>query len=371
LARVRFHLSENALERVCFAYAPLLEAVFSLHVLAEPQHHPLHHGWVRQMRTLPAPVRRELGACSFALGIALPDPLARFPTRASISFEEGLAELRALPEDTVAREFQLPAAEDAGGQPPDGRDAMRQAREDPPAFLERLCLLLEEYWEAAFAGQWERLEPRLADSVADAGRLIATDGLYAFVATLGPRIRIHREDQRFDLEMTCTPDCGGTTDLEDVDVAVPDTFTFVPSAFSWPHLWASIDPPWPLGMTYHAPFVEREARPRVPPADLVRVLRACGDDVRLRALRWIAERPRSTQELAPLVGITESALSKHLRQLADAGVLDRRRDGYYVLYHLRRDRLEALSDSLLAYLNRGAQNNRQAQATSGGESENS
>ena len=64
------------------------------------------------------------------------------------------------------------------------------------------------------------------------------------------------------------------------------------------------------------------------------VLRALADDTRLRALRLIAERPRSTQELAPLVGVTEAALSKQLRALADAGPLECQRDGYYVLYRL-------------------------------------
>jgi DNA-binding transcriptional ArsR family regulator len=108
-------------------------------------------------------------------------------------------------------------------------------------------------------------------------------------------------------------------------------------------------------MTYHVPVIDEQARPRVPPVELVRILRACGDDVRLRALRWIAERPRSTQELAPLIGITEPALSKHLRQLSDAGVLEPRRDGRYVLYQLRRDRLERLADSLLAFLDAGDQ----------------
>jgi DNA-binding transcriptional ArsR family regulator len=357
LAAIRFHLAEDPLERICFSYAPLLEAVFSLHVLVEPQHHPLHHAWVRDMRALPAPLRRELAACSFALGsappslgTALPNPLARFPADASASFEEGLADLRALPPETVAAEFADVLATDDECRPREARAALRKARNDPLAFVERLCALLESYWEAAFEREWERLEPRLAESVVEAGRRLLVGGLYAFVATLGPRVRAHRERRRFDLEMTCAPQWGSAPDMEDVDVMVTGTFTFVPSAFSWPHIWASIDAPWPLGMTYHAPFIASEARPRVPPADLVRVLRACGDDVRLRALRWIAERPRSTQELAPLVGITESALSKHLRQLADAGVLESRRDGHYVLYHLRRDRLEPLSESLLAYL---------------------
>jgi DNA-binding transcriptional ArsR family regulator len=357
LAAIRFHLAEDALERVCFSYAPLLEAVFSLHVLVGPRHHPLHHAWVRDMRALPASLRRELAACSFALGsapphegAALPNPLARFPTRASPSFEDGLADLRALPEEAVVAEFAPFLAISEDGRSRDARAALRRARKDPAAFLERLCVLLGAYWEATFASEWQRLEPRLAETVAEAGRLLFAGGLYSFVATLGSRVRVHRERQRFDLEMTCAPQWGSAAEMEDVDVAVHGTFTFVPSAFSWPHMWASIDPPWPLGMTYHAPFVVGEARPRVPPADLVRVLRACGDDVRLRALRRIAERPRSTQELAPLVGITEAALSKQLRQLADAGILESRRDGRYVLYHLRPDRLEPLSESLLAYL---------------------
>lgn len=72
--------------------------------------------------------------------------------------------------------------------------------------------------------------------------------------------------------------------------------------------------------------------------------------MRLRALRLIAERPRSTQELAPLVGISEAGLSKQLRALADAGLVSSRRDGYYVLYSLVPERIAPLSDALLRYL---------------------
>jgi DNA-binding transcriptional ArsR family regulator len=351
LAAIRFHLPEDALEHVCFAYAPLPEAVFSLHVLVEPQHHPLHHAWVRDMRELPASLRRELVACSFALGAVLPEPLAHLPERISTTFEEDLADLRALPEDVVASAFAPLLASVGGHDSSETHAAMRQAREDPCAFFERLCTLLEAYWEAAFAAEWELLEPQLADSVVEAGRLLAAGGLNAFIATLEPRLHVLREGRRFVLEKPCPPQWGASPDMEDIDVNVRGTFTFVPSAFSWPHGWASIEPPWPLGMTYPAPFLLREARPRIPPGDLVRVLRACGDDIRLSVLRWIAESPRSTQELAPLIGISESALSKHLRQLADVGVLEPRREGKYVLYHLRRDALEALSESLLAYLN--------------------
>jgi DNA-binding transcriptional ArsR family regulator len=357
LTTIRFHLAEDAIERIGFAYSPVLEAVFSLHVLVEPQRHPLHHPWIRRMRNLPVALRREVAACSFAfgaappsLGTALPDTLACIPAGATDSFEDGLAALRARPPEAIAAGFTDVLAVGDRTCSPQTSAALAAAHDDPVAFLERLCRLLEAYWDAAFAREWDQLEPHFAASVADAGRLLHDGGLYRFVDTLGPRVRARPDHGRFDLELTCAPQWGSGEASPDADVTVAETFTFVPTAFSWPHIWYGIDEAWQQGMTYHVPPIVAEARPRVPPAELVRVFRACGDDVRLRALRWIAERPRSTQELAPLVGITEPALSKHLRQLSDAGILEPRRDGRYVLYHLRRDRIERLADDLLGFL---------------------
>jgi len=105
-----------------------------------------------------------------------------------------------------------------------------------------------------------------------------------------------------------------------------------------------------MSVVYPASFVVEDARPRIPSADLVDVLRALGNDTRLRALRLIAERPRSTQELARLVGISEAGLSKHLRQLSAAGLVTTRREGYYVLYAVLRDRIAPLSGALLGFL---------------------
>ena len=80
------------------------------------------------------------------------------------------------------------------------------------------------------------------------------------------------------------------------------------------------------------------------------MLRALGDQTRLRALKLIAERPLSTQELAPLVGVSQAGLSKHLRILAGAGVVQTRREGYYVLYSLAPDRIDGLSDAVRRFM---------------------
>jgi DNA-binding transcriptional ArsR family regulator len=64
---------------------------------------------------------------------------------------------------------------------------------------------------------------------------------------------------------------------------------------------------------------------------------------------WAPAVPSHTAT-APLVGISEAGLSKHLRQLADAGIVQSRREGYYVLYSLVPDRIDALSDAVRQFV---------------------
>jgi helix-turn-helix protein len=116
-----------------------------------------------------------------------------------------------------------------------------------------------------------------------------------------------------------------------ITVSVDNPLVLSPSVYVWPHLRVSCDPPWPTALVYAAPSVARDVAPRIPPSDLLLILRALGDDTRLRVLKLIAERPRTTQELAPLVGLSITGLSKCLRRLAEAGLVSARRDGYYVV----------------------------------------
>ena len=71
----------------------------------------------------------------------------------------------------------------------------------PPALVERFASLLEAYWEEAFAAEWERIEPKLAESVELAGRQIAGDGMYAFLLTLAPQLRVDPGGRSFGLDV--------------------------------------------------------------------------------------------------------------------------------------------------------------------------
>ena len=112
------------------------------------------------------------------------------------------------------------------------------------------------------------------------------------------------------------------------------------------------DAPWPLSVVYRAPFLVERLRQATPP-QLVQLLKALGDPTRLRILGLLAKQPHSTQELAPLVGLTEAGASKQLRLLATAGLLTTKREGYYVVYSLQAEKLATLSDELRSLVGSG------------------
>jgi DNA-binding transcriptional ArsR family regulator len=353
---IRFHIPAFAVERLSFAYSPLVEAVLSLHVLVEPKHHPLQHEFVRRMRALPPSLRRRIAELAFVYRRTMPDFFSPAADAGYGSFEDELGRVQSHDDETLALELLRPLYDHAGRRDaallddPAVRVHVRDSPAprlaelifDDPRGLTRIVVeLLADYWEAAFAAEWERLEPRLAAAVSDAGRTIASDGVYALLRGLSPRLRVDPVREEFGLDLPHD---------HDVEITEKNRLVLVPSAFVWPHVRVNCDEPWPLSVIYPASFVAADARPRIPSADLVRLLRALGDDTRLRALRLIAERPRSTQELAPLVGITEAGLSKHLRQLAQVGVVTTKREGYYVLYSVDAERLAPLSRTLLAFL---------------------
>ena len=330
-------------------------------MLVEPKHHPLQHPWVRRMRRLPSAQKRAIADWSFAYRRHTPDLLAPSPDAELRSFEADLAAFELLDRETIALEFSRPlwdhgghrdvthleqeevrahiarAARGMGANP----DLASLVYGNPRELAERFAQFMRSYWEEAFAEEWERLEPLLAQTVAETGQRIAAVGLYDLLRSLSLKLRIDPEREEFGIDVPHD---------HRVDVTADRPLLLVPSAYVWPHVQVNCDEPWPLSIVYPAPFLARSAHPPLPSEDLVQLLRALGEQTRLRALKLIAQRPRSTQELAPLVGISEAGLSKHLRQLADAGLVEARREGYYVMYRLVPERIEPLSEALRRFL---------------------
>ena len=68
--------------------------------------------------------------------------------------------------------------------------------------------------------------------------------------------------------------------------------------------------------------------------DLVKSLRAAGEPTRLRALFLLSRGELSVGELANLLGQSQPGLSRHMKFLTDAGLVERMPEGAWVFYRL-------------------------------------
>jgi DNA-binding transcriptional ArsR family regulator len=339
--------------------APVHEALLSLHVLLHPWYHPLQHPWVRAMRSLSPALKRDVRTFAFLYYDATPDCFIPVGSDDEESFEAGLEAAAALPTDNLRFALARPLffyGSEPGVTVDDARDRIRAnaARygestsavvelllDEPDEFVRRLVEFLQAYWEETFVGTWREVEPLLRAEVARARGAIDDGEVFELLGPFKNEVKVNRTtgilERRSPHEHT-------------VAQTAERPVHFYPSVYIWPHVRVNCDEPWPLAVAYPAEFVAPEARRAAAPSELAAAFRAAGDPTRLEILRLVSRQPRTTEELAALVGLSSSGLSKHLKALTEAALVTSRRDGWYVLYTTERTRLAALSDDLLGYL---------------------
>jgi ArsR family transcriptional regulator len=69
-------------------------------------------------------------------------------------------------------------------------------------------------------------------------------------------------------------------------------------------------------------------------AEATKLLRALANERRLMILCQLGDQERSVGELQPLVGLSQSALSQHLKVLREEGVVATRRESQTVWYRI-------------------------------------
>ena len=83
--------------------------------------------------------------------------------------------------------------------------------------------------------------------------------------------------------------------------------------------------------------------------ELDAVFHALADPTRRELLALLAEAERSTGALASRFDLSRPAISKHLKVLGDAGLVERRREGRHQVYTLEGGRLGVAAEWLLGY----------------------
>jgi DNA-binding transcriptional ArsR family regulator len=323
----------EALMRVRFAISPTIELVASTAVLDDPSRGALHLPWVERARPRTAhldlsPIRALQGSDTYN-----PDFIHPLPESPLTRFEEELESMVSTPPEQIRQEVRVAYEDSAIPQ------VLEQFVAAPRVAVEGLAELMRRYWESAIAEDWERIRALLEHDVLYRARQIADGGTRALFADLDETVSWDDGVLRIDKECDGFGKSGtGRLDLDDRGLLL------IPSVFAWPKVLIVTAPPWQPTLIYPARGIGMlwESQRDVAPDALARLLG------RNRAAVLIAlDCPRSTTELAGLLGVTSGGISQQLTVLAEAGLVNRRRVRRHVLY-LRTCDGDALVDAASA-----------------------
>jgi DNA-binding transcriptional ArsR family regulator len=373
---LRVRLGDTAPNLAAFGCSPAHEVLRSLHVLSDVKHHPLHISWAMGVR---ARMRQELRGDADRLAFwCLDRPLTFpgiWPPGDVGSWPEELAALRKAPIEDFADQLIHGALISRGHGPriplqrflsdtalqeqaltriqerhPASLPVMRELIADPDACREWFAAFLDSYWQTCIEPDWPDLEAHLLADISRHGRTLSRDGLLPMLVGLSPHL--HADPATGDL-LIQPPGPAADTEPLHITLAEHDQLLLIPSHFVWPELVAAVHrhrqgaaERQTILITYSLAGMRRQGQPPVPPQDLLQMLRSAGDPTRLQILRLLAQRPCSAREIAGLIGLTEAAISKHLKLLHQAGWVDAERRSYYLYHHLIPDSLEKLTTAL-------------------------
>jgi DNA-binding transcriptional ArsR family regulator len=193
---------------------------------------------------------------------------------------------------------------------------------DPPAMLDLVVTHLRAMWDDVVALEWERRLPLLQEAIAAFHSLDFTGMACAEV--------VHRVVGR-ELPAECEK-------WQEEAVRV----TFIPSAHFGPYIGRMVrDEVVKVVFGVRVPEGVFTSSPELSRSELLMRLNALADETRLRILELLSGGDElNSQEIMERLDLSQSAASRHLRQLAATGYLTaERREGAKV-FRLNRDRID-------------------------------
>jgi DNA-binding transcriptional ArsR family regulator len=359
--------SDRPVDLIGFAWSPLFEAVLSMRAVVQPKRTPLHLPWVRRSRELPDDLLAEIRTLVRPFDPMIPGVFEVGLRGDNPTFADELGSFRALEPDLVAHELSLTfggigclAADDIDltdlarlqdraycdrvlsvADRAGHGDLARLAFDDPAGLRDRYADMLDRYWDGAFEAEWHRLLPRIEAEVTAGARALITAGAPGLVSALLPEGRWDPGQRAIVIAKDWDGSC---------DVAERGGLLFVPTVYGWPNVLVDLTPPWPAAVFIPLRDLRTPEVPHASDREIVAGFSALGDETRLQISRLVAEEPRSTKELAALLSLSDSAVSRHLKILEAAGLVTGQRDGYFVLYRLVPERLDVLGGAVRSTL---------------------
>jgi DNA-binding transcriptional ArsR family regulator len=272
------------------------------------------------------------------------------PKQLEASFEDYLSHLKQLPPDAyqgMAAQCLLRVHEDLGMTeevpPVDDRDAWRmfiqpgitRANLDevvdlvlaPEQLQTRTVRLLERFWRECYGPEYDRALPEIRQAVRQASGRSYPGVESAFADLSGHRLP---EEVRRTLDHV-------------------ERVTFCPSYHLGEFVQFILYPP-ELILYFNCQRFDAESARRAPEHDLAKDLlpglRALSDGTRLRIVAMLREQEMYAQEIVGRLGISQSAVSRHLSVLESADIVQVRPDCGMKYYAINAQRLRQLAEEL-------------------------
>lgn len=308
-----FRFAPSDLVSTRFAISPLVELHRSVRALDDPGARALHLPWIAATKASIEDLDLDLlrALAPRGVGVYTPDFIHPPPSSPLAELEDELDQMLSTPPDQVRAEIlaAYPGTEVPG--------KLRPFLEEPDVALDRLAVVIREYWKRALAPHWERLRGLLRGDIFYRGRRLADGGARLLFADLHPEASFQDSELRIEKPWHSERDLDGQGLL------------LVPSAFVWPVISSITEPPWQPTLIYPARGLGLLWAPgaTTAPEALTALLGR-----RRAAVLSSLDAPRPTAELAQRLGLSAPSISQHLGVLKSAGLVHASRVGRLVLY---------------------------------------
>lgn len=306
---------------VVISYLPVWEFCFSMHVLAEPEHHIYREKWVRKMEEkFPELIDRiriySEHTCQWTMFIDVPD----WREMRQLEIPDFLMTLK---RKNVCEWNRITE--------PLGKKISSQERKE-------IFEIFKDYYEQAFRKEEVLLRPYLIRALEQEKECCIKEGIWKWCKTIHERMKVEKDQIRY---------------LKNRDFVYQKkdihTIYITASTFLEPHLWL-----------YHNDDeleVVKSIRVEQPesyhlPEQMILVLKALGDESRLNIVRLLFRGVKTTGDLAGKLGLSEAAVSKHLKMLSRAHLVTKEAKGHYMEYSLNLEVIDFIPYTLYEILTR-------------------
>lgn len=195
------------------------------------------------------------------------------------------------------------------------------------AERDRILRTVEQYYDAAFRKEEMILRPYLLRVLRDEREKCQQEGIWNWCKKIHSRLSVEQDriiylkNREYSFEKN---------EIQTVFVTA--------STFLSPHLWLYKND---SGLEVVKSVLTEREECGVP-EDFVRILKALGDKTRLQIIKYLLQGVCTTQALAQVMGISEAAVSKHMKVMREAELVRKTKKGFYIEYEFRTEVIDYL-----------------------------